>query len=68
MCLGSSINPEPNYSNYSIEELFDVLVYIDQDRYPERVEKIKESIQIKAKEKPLKNKNKQVSIYIQHYY
>ena len=55
------MNFEPNYSNYSLEELYDVLEHIDHDRYPDRVKKINESIQIKAKEKPVKNKSKKLT-------
>ena len=61
MCLGGSMGFEPNYSNYSLEELYDVLEHIDHDRYPDRVKKINESIQIKAKEKPVKNKSKKLT-------
>ncbi|WP_441002908.1 hypothetical protein [Pseudocolwellia agarivorans] len=32
---------EPNYSKYTISELYDVLRNIDGDKFPERLEKIK---------------------------
>ena len=35
---------EPNYSNYSVEDLYDALNHIDEERFPERVEIIKTEI------------------------
>jgi hypothetical protein len=58
MCLGDSMDSEPRYSNYTLEELYDVLEHIDHERYPERVKKIKEIIQVKAKNEPTIKKGK----------
>lgn len=41
---------EPDYSQYSLDELFEVHDSIDSDKYPERFEKIKEQILFKQKE------------------
>ncbi|MGJ8680950.1 hypothetical protein [Paraglaciecola sp.] len=41
------MNSGPNFSNYSLEELYDVLEHIDRDKYPERVNGVKEAIKSK---------------------
>jgi len=60
MCLGDSMSSEPRYSDYTLEELYDALEHIEHDKYPERVEKIKDIIEIKAKELPSKKESKKL--------
>lgn len=40
MCIGNTMASEPNYSKYTISELYDVLDNIDGNKFPERLEKI----------------------------
>ncbi|WP_133406747.1 hypothetical protein [Parashewanella tropica] len=47
---------EPNYSKYSLEELYDVEANIDSSKYPERLKRIKDEIQLR---KPVLLANKQ---------
>lgn len=43
------MNEKPNYSEYSLYDLQQVLKHIDRERHPERVKEIIEQIQIKEK-------------------
>jgi hypothetical protein len=52
------MDSEPHYSNYTLEELYDVLEHIDRDSYPERAKKIKEIIQVKMKDEAVKKESK----------
>jgi|TARA_B110000908_G_scaffold167557_1_gene220694 hypothetical protein len=56
------MDSEPHYSNYTLEELYDVLEHIDHDSYPERVEKIKGIIQIKMKDEPAIKESKKFTL------
>ena len=44
---------EPNYKNYSVDELCEALDSIDKQAYPERVESIKAELKLKGYSEPL---------------
>jgi len=44
---------EPNFENYTIDELQDAYNYIDKVTYPERTKKLKDEIEIRLKTEQL---------------
>ena len=38
---------EPNYKEYSLEDLYDVLHHINGEKYPDRLAEVKKEIEIK---------------------
>ena len=53
---------EPNYENYSLEELYDALSNIDKDKYKNRYKSIKKFIKLKEVEIPESDMKQQESI------